>query len=237
MVSTDDEEPPTPRPFLEYLDSQVRDLVFDRGHVRKHREGFVLFREGDSAGPVVVILEGRLKITKVAMDGREVILELRGAGDILGELACIDGHPRSATAQFLTPGSALHLSGTEFIEMVETVPAVGAAALRTVVHRLRAASGRQLEFGTSDATTRVARRLIELMEPNQRNPNEQVSLRSPVSQNELAEWCGLSRDAVVRALRTLRELGWVDTARQRFTILRPEELRRRALVGDETSFR
>jgi len=81
------------------------------------------------SGPVMVILEGRIKITKVHVDGREVILELRGAGDILSELTCIDGHPRSATAQFLTHASTLHLSDKEFVEMIETEPAIGAATL------------------------------------------------------------------------------------------------------------
>ena len=100
-----------------------------------------------------------------------------------------------------------------------------------MAHRLRDASARQLKFGTSDAMTRVCARIVELMQDISPDADGTVHLKSPLSQQELADWAGVSRDAVVRALKMSRQLGWLATGRQTFVILQPDELRRHAGLG------
>jgi len=214
--------------FMGRLTDAGRSALDATATERRHRRGSVLFREGDTNTSVMVILDGTVKLTKLAIDGREVILDLRGAGDVLGELAAVDGSPRSATGVFLSPGRALHLTGAAFNQLVDTEPSVGAATLRTVAHRLRDASNRQLEFGTSDAMSRVCARLVQLMDNVAPEADGTIRLRSPLSQQELADWAGVSRDAVVRALKMARDLDWLETGRQAFVIHQPDELRRHA---------
>lgn len=214
--------------FLDRLSPTGRVAVESAGTLRRHRRGAMIFREGESSSTVVVILEGSIKLTKVAMDGREVILDLRGAGDVLGELAALDAEPRSATGVFLTPGSLIQLSGDQFNTLVDEEPSVASATLRTVAHRLRSASNRQLEFGTSDSMTRVCGRLVELMEGGAVAADGSVQFKSPLSQQELASWAGVSRDAVVRVLKTARDQGWLETGRQSFVVKSPLDLRRHA---------
>ena len=211
--------------FLDRLTEQGRERLHAAATERRHRRGAVLFREGESTQSVVVVLDGSLKLTKLAADGREIILDLRGPGDVLGELAAVDGSPRSATGAFLTAGRALHLSGQAFNDLVDTEPAVAAAILRTVARRLRDASERQLEFGTADAMARVCARLVQLANEVPADPDGAVRLKSPLSQQELADWSGVSRDAVVRTLKLMRDRGWLTTGRQAFTIHDPTALR------------
>ncbi len=217
--------------FLDRLTVHGRAALEAVATERRHRKGSVLFREADDGTGVIVVLEGTVKLTKLALDGREVILDLRGAGDVLGEMAALDGSPRSASGMFLTPGRALHLTGVAFNELVDTEPSIGAATLRTVAHRLRDASNRQLEFGTADAMTRVCARLVQLMDEVAPHADGHIELRSPLSQQELADWAGVSRDAVVRALKMARDLGWLETGRQVFVIRQPDELRRHCTLS------
>jgi CRP/FNR family cyclic AMP-dependent transcriptional regulator len=214
--------------FLDRLSPTGRVALESAGTLRRHRRGAMIFREGESSSTVVVILEGSIKLTKVAMDGREVVLALQGAGDVLGELAALDAEPRSATGVFLTPGSLIQLSSDQFNTLVDEEPSVASATLRTVALRLRNASNRQLEFGTSDSMTRVCGRLVELMERGTAAADGSVQFKSPLSQQELASWAGVSRDAVVRALKTARDQGWLETGRQSFVVKSPRDLRRHA---------
>lgn len=214
--------------FLDRLTPQGRSALDATATERRHRRGAVLFREGENNTSVTVVLEGTIKLTKLSPDGREIILGLQGAGDVLGELAAVDGSPRSATGVFLTPGRTLHLTGPAFNQLLDTEPSIGAATLRTVAHRLRDASDRQLEFGTTDAMSRVCARLVQLMDGLTPEADGTIRLRSPLSQQELADWAGVSRDAVVRALKVARDLEWLETGRQVFVIHQPDELRRHA---------
>lgn len=215
--------------FWDRLTPDVRAEVTAAAVPRTADAGQALFREGDPSRDVFIVTTGLVKVSKLALDGREVILELRGAGEILGEMAAIDAAPRSATGVCLETTDVLVLSTTTFNHLVDTRAAVGSATLRTVVGRLREAADRQLEFGTSDALGRVCRRLVELARQNGATlDGPDVHLPSPVSQHELAEWAGLSRDAVVRSLKTLRDLGWVETGRQQFHLLDPAAIVDRA---------
>lgn len=223
-----DDRQATQTSFWDRLSDAARQSLHAVGAERRHRRGAALFREGDSSESVFVLLEGRLKITKLALDGREVILELRGPGDVLGELAAIDGGNRSATGTFLTPGRALHVSAREFDRLIDHEPAVAAATLRTVAYRVRESADRALEAGKTDAMTRVASRLLQLLADAEPDGAGQHVIKSPLSQQELAAWAGVSRDAVVRALKVARDEGWLVTGRQSFTVTDVDELRRHA---------
>ena len=95
-----------------------------------------------------------------------------------------------------------------------------------VAEKLRQCSSRRLEAGTSNAQARLCQRLVELAESQNRTSAEVIEIQSPLTQQELAEWIGTSRDAVVLALRQIREQGWIETGRRTFRILDLEALRR-----------
>jgi CRP/FNR family cyclic AMP-dependent transcriptional regulator len=206
------------------------DLTTLRAHARavSFAPGDVIMREGDQSSTVLVVLEGTVKATKLAATGREVVLELRGPGEVVGELGVIDGHPRSASVVALDRVDALVLSARAFHEVLREHADIAHRLLVTIVGRLRQASSRQLELGTIDVVGRVCNRLVELAMTHGEPVANGILVRSAISQHELADWVGVSRDGVVRALRELRELGWVETGRRRVVVVNLGALRQRA---------
>ncbi len=202
--------------------------LFARGHVRRHRAGECLCREGDPPLGVHVILSGAVKLTKTAASGRAALLELRGAGDVLGEMSVIDGGKQSANAIATGHVDGLAVSTEDFEALLARSPAVGRGLLGVVVARLRQASGRQLELGTIEVMGRGCGRLVELAAPRGEADPDGVLVRGSLSQQELADWSGTSRDGVVRTLHELRDLGLVDSGRGRILIRDLAEIRRRA---------
>ncbi len=191
-----------------------------------HR-GQALFTEGDLADRVFIIEHGWVMISSIAPGGREIVLGIRGPGDVIGDLSVLDGAPRSATAVAIgdveatvSPGSALMRALTDAATAMEL--------LRILAVRLRDADRKRLEFAALDTLGRVAWRLQELGERFGEETPEGVEVELPVSQEQLASWCGASREATVKALAALRSLGCIATGRRSVVIRDAEALRRHA---------
>jgi CRP-like cAMP-binding protein len=157
-----------------------------------------------------------------------VILAIRGPGDLIGEMSVIDGRPRSATATALDAVEALGVSGPDFIDYLEHNPRVALVVMRMLGTRLREADAMRIELSAQDSMSRVAARIVELCERFGDDVEAGVQVDLPISQEELAGWTGCSRDSVVKALQSMRRLGWLETGRRRITVLAIEDLRRRA---------
>lgn len=174
--------------------------------------GATLFLEGDEPYDLMIIEVGDIKLTTTALNGQETMLDVLSAGEVLGELSAIDGSPRSASAVALTRVELTSIPVDRFLEFLQSNPSSMGALLAVTVRRLRMSNRRQLEFTTSDALGRVCARLDELAGRYGRaSDTDAVHIDLPITQTELAQWCGLSREAVVKALRKLRDLGWVTT--------------------------
>ncbi len=187
-----------------------------------------LFMEGDEPYDVVVVDVGEVKVTTAALTGQELVLDIVGPDDVLGELSAIDGAPRSATAVALTDVEVTAISADRFRAFLDVNPDVQRVMLEQTIGRLRRANRRQLEYSSSDALGRVCARLDELM---QRHGDESPRLDLGLTQTELAQWCGLSREAVVKALRKLRSLGWISTdADGAMVIVDADQLRARGHI-------
>jgi CRP-like cAMP-binding protein len=217
-----------PESFLGSLPAADLDALRAIAHTRRFAAGELVLREGDRPSLVLAVVSGTVKLTKTASSGREVVLELRGAGEVVGELGAIDGHTRSASAVALGEVEALVVPADRFNALLRERAGLAHRLLVTVVARLREAAGRQLELGTADVVGRVCRRLAELAVSHGEAIEGGVLVRGTVSQQELADWAGVSRDGVVRALHELRDLGWLETGRQRLLIRNLEAVSRRA---------
>jgi CRP/FNR family cyclic AMP-dependent transcriptional regulator len=204
-----------------------------RGWRRRFPRGAVLFQEGASSEQVMIVLSGRVKISHFTADGREIILAVRGPGELLGELSAIDQEPRSATALAAEPVEALVLTVEDFHQFVAATPRAAMVMLVGLVRRLREADRKRIEFAAYDTVGRVALRLLDLAEqfgePVGRD-GPAVRITVPLSQQELAGLIGASREAVSKALQHLRARGWIETQRRGISILDPEALAKRALL-------
>jgi CRP-like cAMP-binding protein len=214
--------------FLGVLDPEQLEALHERGINRRFRKGQAIFHEGGTSDRVVILLSGRVKVSTTTEDGRDVVLAFRGPGDMLGELSAIDGEPRSATVEAIEPVEALALGATDFRSFLVAHPDVALLLLRMLSRRLRDADRKRVEFAAHDTVGRVAARLVELAERYGEPAAKGIRVGLPLSQEELASWTGASREAVSKALGTLRKVGWVVTERRRITVLDVEALRRRS---------
>jgi CRP-like cAMP-binding protein len=201
--------------------------------VRDYRDGTTVFCEGDPSDTVVIFERGRGKVTSAGADGREVVLSVVGDGEIVGELAGLDGGLRSATLTVLEPATVLLVRGDAFASYLATHPAVAKVLLAVLAQRLRHADQRAVEFATLDVPGRLCRRLAELVDVwGEPGAEGAVALRLPLSHDDLGSWTASSREAVTKGLGELRRRGLVETHRRRIVVLDIEAVRRRAgLVG------
>jgi CRP/FNR family transcriptional regulator, cyclic AMP receptor protein len=230
-----DTESPQPRrapspvgPFLEELSQTERDVLLQHKKKRRLKRSSTLITAGTTSSSVVVIVEGRVKLSFFTDEGSEVVLAIRGPGDLVGELTAFDGRPHSATATAMEPVEAIFIPSTEFDAFLLQHPRVALWLLRMLSGRLRDADEKRIEFAAFDSVGRVARRLVEMAERFGDPQGEELRITLPLSQEELAGWTGSSREAVSKALQVLRSKGLIETKRRSVTIQDLPGLARRA---------
>jgi CRP/FNR family transcriptional regulator, cyclic AMP receptor protein len=212
--------------FLGMLSDEEARALQTRAITRNFRRGAALLREGEDPTRVLVLTDGRAKTVTYTEDGKEVVLGFLGPGELVGEVSTIENRPRSATVIAVEAVSALALATSDFWTLLEEHPRIWVVVHKIVIRRLRLADLQRKEFSGSNTLGRVSRRLVELSDAHGREGDDGVTITLPLSQEELAGWTGSSREAVTKALRTLRELGWIETGRREISIRDREALRR-----------
>lgn len=214
--------------FASLIDAgQLADLT-KRGQLRHFRRGSSLFSEGDHSDHVALITAGRVKIFSPTAEGKEILLAIREKGDLLGDFSAIDGEPRSATAAALEDVDAVIIPAENFRAFLEAHPTLAIQMLQTLTRRLRDADRKRIEFSAFDSVGRVALRLVELAARFGEADEGGIRIGLSLSQEELAGWTGASREAVSKALQTMKARGWIETRRRGITVLDLEALARRA---------
>jgi CRP/FNR family cyclic AMP-dependent transcriptional regulator len=216
--------------FASLLDDRERAAL--RRHARNVRfpAGVRLLQQGEAGDKVLVIESGRAKVTYVTSGGRELVLRFCGPGELVGELAVLDGRPRLSSIVALEEVEALVIPAGDFRALLLSHPGIAWLLLVMLSKRFRDADLKRVEFGASDTVGRIAARLVELGERYGEQREGGVHIELPLSQDELGAWTGASRAGVAAALRTLRDLGWIETGRRRMVLLDSEALRARATI-------
>lgn len=215
--------------FFAGLDAVERESLLARGVKRAFQRGSVLMFQEDPDDRVMVILGGRVKVVRIDEHGHDLMLSIRDPGDVLGELAFIDGGPRVATVSALGPTQALVMPAETFRRHLETTPRVAVVLLEIVARRFRAATEQRAQLGTLDTMGRLAARILELAERyGEPDSDGDTIVTLPISREDLATWTGASRAGLADAMRRLRELGWVQTDGRRLIVRDTDALHDRA---------
>ncbi len=194
---------------------------------RLYRRGQVVFHQGDPGGCLYIIERGSVKVSLLSETGEEALLAIMGAGDFFGELALIDGQPRSATVIALADTRACTLDHQSFLAFFGASPEAAVAVCGALAARLRQMNQRFAEVISLDLPGRLAKCLLELAERNGEAVAEGVAFELPLSQREIGELVGASRQSVNRALAQWEHLGLLRRRHRRIVLVRPDALQRR----------
>jgi CRP/FNR family cyclic AMP-dependent transcriptional regulator len=198
--------------FASALSDADRSALFACGRRRRYERNTRVFCEGDPSDFVFVIVEGGVKLAVTTEDGDESLLGVRGPGDLVGELAALDSTDRMATAIAVEALTVQSLTAEEFRAFIAEHPGAALELIRMLIGRLREADRRRVEFGVHDTARRVAHLLAELAAEHQ--PSGPGPAHVQLSQQEIGELVGASRESVARALASLRDQHLVTTGRR-----------------------
>jgi CRP-like cAMP-binding protein len=220
---------PPPATFLGSLSEADLAGLLQAGRIARWTRGELLVRAGDPAVSAIALLVGVVKIEKLADHGDEVVLGISGPGDLLGEIAAVRDAARSASATALESVTGVVIAVSALRRFLLEHPSTTLALLDLSLGRLHAADERRLESATRTTLTRVASRLVELTDRfGGQGCDGAIEVRLTINQQELASWSASSLESTARALRTLRQLGAIETSRLRLIVRDPELLRAQA---------
>src|SRR5215208_3752447 len=191
---------------------------------RSFPKGVRVFHEGDHSDACYIVRRGDLRVTREHSDGRAIALATLGPGDIFGELAMLDGGTRSASVETLTDSELLGLPATDVRRVIAGHGDIAAKLIVAITKRLRETNERVARQSFQTVPSRVAGVLAQLTaEEAMPEGREGVTVR--MTQADLAQLAGTSRESVSRFLATLERAGVVSVGRGRVTVLEPRRLR------------
>ncbi|HZT08457.1 MAG TPA: Crp/Fnr family transcriptional regulator [Chloroflexota bacterium] len=214
-------------PLFAGLPPETARLLESGAQKRSFRRGEVIFHKGDPGTSMYLIVEGQVKIVLPSDTGDEALLGVLDVGDFFGELSLIDGQPRSATIVATEPTDTIVLHRDEFLRVIRANPNVAIDMLRVLARRLRETDEFVEDAVFLDVPGRLAKKLLELADAYGATRADGTVIGLRLTQAELANMVGATRESVNKHLRSYRSRGIIDVDRQRIVIRRPDELQRR----------
>jgi CRP-like cAMP-binding protein len=198
------------------LASAILDEIVALSSRRTCEEGAVVFLRGDPGDSLYGVITGRVRISVSGPGGKEVFLNIMEPGESFGEIALLDGEPRTATATALAQTELLVLRREHFVALLGREPSIALHLIRLLCRRARWTSELMEDSALLDAPARLAKRLLSLATLHGRATPDGPKLS--ISQEELAQFLGLSRQIVNQHLQAWRANGWISLGRGSVTI-------------------
>jgi CRP/FNR family transcriptional regulator, cyclic AMP receptor protein len=191
---------------------------------RSFPSGVRVFHEGDRSDACYLVRSGDLRVTREHSDGRAIALATLRPGDIFGELAMFDGEARSASVETLSDSELLALPASDFRRLLTDHPEIAVKMVGALTRRLRETNERVSRQSFQTVPSRVAGVLTQLI-AEEAAPEGRPSVTIRMTQADLAQLAGTSRESVSRFLATLERAGVVSVGRGRVTVVEPRRLR------------
>jgi len=187
-----------------------------------------LFSEGDTGDKLYIILSGKIKLTKAAPDGRENLLSVHGPGEMFGELSLFDPIPRTSSATAVTNAELAGVAHEDLRSWLTTRPEVAMHLLQALARRLRRINEVKADLVFTDVPGRVAKALLDLAERFGVQTPAGIQVNHDLTQEELAQLVGASRETVNKALADFAARGWLQLAAKSVLLTDVDRLRKRA---------
>jgi CRP/FNR family transcriptional regulator, cyclic AMP receptor protein len=207
-------------------DEMKRVLAFAR--IERFSTGEVIFRRGEPGHGMMIVINGRIKISVSSSDGKEAVLAVLGRGEVLGEMAIIDGKERSADATAMAPTETLSIHRRDFIPFLERQPATCIRLLGIMSERLRRTSELIEDRSFLDLPGRLAKTLIDMGRTDGFETDDGLKVELAMSQRSFGAMLGASRETVNKQLKAWQDDGLILTGRHYVVLIDPERLARSA---------
>ena len=212
--------------FASLSDEDIHELA---GIVRRRtfRSGEVIFHRDDPGQVLYIIKEGKVKICLISPDGQEISLVVFGKGEYFGELALLDGLPRSADAIALEKVECYTLQRSDFHKAIMKNPKISIQVLEILSQRLRRTDQQVEDLIFLDVYGRVAKKLLDLADTHGTKVEDGIRIDVRLTQQELASMVGASRESVNKVLGYFTDKQFISTDKHRITLHRMADLKRR----------
>jgi CRP/FNR family transcriptional regulator len=215
-------------PLFEALDDDSAAALQAGVTIVELARGDRLFEEGSSGNQLYVVLDGKIKLTRAATDGRENLLGVLGPGEMFGELSLFDPRPRTASAIAVTDSRLAALAHDDLRSWLTGRPDVALHLLRALAQRLRRANDVMADLVFTDVPGRVAKALLDLADRFGTTQEDGLQVNHDLTQEELAQLVGASRETVNKALADFAARGWLQLSAKSVLLIEPERLRKRS---------
>ena len=205
----------------------VASLITELETIRFGR-GTHIFDEGEPGSRLYIIISGKIKLARHAPDGRENLLSVMGPSDMFGELSIFDPGPRTSSAVCVTDVQAATMTADQLEKWLADYPGIGHQLLRVLARRLRRTNNALADLIFTDVPGRVAKTLLTLANRFGVRDGNGVRVHHDLTQEEIAQLVGASRETVNKALATFAHRGWIQLEGKSVTISNTEALARRA---------
>lgn len=200
--------------------AHLAQAIIDLGRAQSVTMGEFLFTEGEPPGHVYAVVDGCIHIVRALRSGRQLLLGAKYPMDAFGELSAIDGAPRAASALASEPSRVVRMTASRFRTLLAEQPELSHAVTRNLAAQLRETNERLCARNSENTLVRAGHQVVELatlvVKHGSSVPGEPIELA--ITQRDLAEWIGATREATARALSTLRRSGAVETHRGRIVV-------------------
>lgn len=210
-------------PLFADLDSAHLGLLAANCIVRPHKKGDALFYEGDPGHALYIILDGQVEISRADDFGGRGLLATRGKGEVIGEMALLDGGHRSADANVASKSLLAILDREAFLHCIAKAPDLGIAVMASLSRRLREADAERLD--RRSARDKVAVFLLELVDRAEQSGSKVANIELGLTHQQIGERLRLRRETVARALKQLEEEGAVRRGEGGTLAIKPLRLR------------
>jgi CRP-like cAMP-binding protein len=212
-------------PFLAALSEADRRWLAQRVHRRAFARGDLIFQKGDPGHALYIVENGSVRIHVTGTQGADLTLAVMNPGDFFGDMALLDGQPRSASASAAADSTLIVLEREDFTELIRKRPDAALAVLARVTRRLRGSDQMASDLAFLDASGRLARRLMEMARQSGVQRGDGILLNLKITQEELANMIGVTRESVNRNLSEFRRQGLIGNDGRKIVIRDPDGLR------------
>lgn len=206
-------------PLFRRVPAPLRARVANVARLKSYEKGELIFAEDDPSDAFIVIVSGRVKVFKSTPAGKEIILEIFGAGDPLGAVALYEGAPFMASALSLEPTAVISIEQAEFFRLLEAEPILVRSLLSGLTLRLAELTRRLAELTGARVETRFARLFLKLADQIGRAERGGVFVPMPLSRQELADLAGTTIETAIRILSRWQKDNVLLTEKNGFVVV------------------